>query len=86
MPSMSRPDNLGAGGTKLGSGVNGGPDVVIGDVAEDAAEQDQIRGHGSLILVASRGISLADLHLRIDQRGRLLCPVSQPGVVLDEKR
>lgn len=52
VPTMPRPNHHCALVAQLGSGGNGAVHILVGDVAEDPAQQDQIGGDGSEVGVA----------------------------------
>jgi len=69
----------------LGSGGNRAVDVV-GDVAEDSAEQEQISGGGSEVGVAGSCVGAADLDVGEAEAGDVVRgSLSVPGVGFDER-
>lgn len=82
---MAGPDDFGTRGTELGDSPDRRANVVVTDVAEDPAQENEIGGHRARIHIASRGVGLPHLDISAQGRPRLSSAICEPGVVLDKK-
>src|SRR3712207_1956509 len=83
--TVARPDHLAVRTTELRCRLDGRSDVVVGDVAEDAAEEQQVGRYRIGVDAALGRVGSANLDSGIDSSSSSLGASGQRCVVLDEQ-